>query len=185
MIIRNIASLSAMALLLAGCGTLAAPRYSSSADTIVALRDEVTQGLTVGAFTSSEAAQKKQVCRGVGYVVPPDSKPYAEYIRDALIAELKMAEKYNQAGPITLTGHLDKVDMNSSAGRWAFSLTVQSSTGETVEVSETYQFETSFGGDVACNQTAQALMPAVQDLILKLVKSPGFQKMVRSSATTS
>jgi hypothetical protein len=33
-------------------------------------------------------------------------------------------------------------------------------------------------GETACNQTAQALMPAVQDLIKKLVSNPEFKAIV-------
>jgi hypothetical protein len=37
----------------------------------------------------------------------------------------------------------------------------------------------SYFGETACNQTAQALMPAVQDLIGKLVHAPEFASLLQ------
>jgi hypothetical protein len=34
-------------------------------------------------------------------------------------------------------------------------------------------------GETACNQTAQALMPAVQNLVGKVVRDPAFVELVR------
>lgn len=42
-----------------------------------------------------------------------------------------------------------------------------------------YPFESGFDGITACNQTAQALAPAVQDLIKKTVTDTQFAALVR------
>ena len=48
-----------------------------------------------------------------------------------------------------------------------------------MSVSEDYEYKTSFYGETACNQTAQALMPAVQNLVGKVVRSQEFDSLVR------
>ena len=45
-------------------------------------------------------------------------------------------------------------------------------------VSEDYEYTSSFYGETACNQTAQAFMPAVQNLVGKVVRSPEFMDLV-------
>ncbi|MBE4746670.1 hypothetical protein G4177_00605 [Corallococcus sp. ZKHCc1 1396] len=43
-------------------------------------------------------------------------------------------------------------------------------------------FSSSVVGDNACNLTAQAFMPAVQDFLKKLISSPRFEKDFAASA---
>ncbi|CAM5786380.1 hypothetical protein CCAE64S_01752 [Castellaniella caeni] len=57
-------------------------------------------------------------------------------------------------------------------------LTLKSSNGRSMSLTESYPYTTSFYGETACNQTAQALMPAVQDLVGKAVRSPEFKTLV-------
>jgi len=56
---------------------------------------------------------------------------------------------------------------------------ISSSNGKSVAVSNHYAFSGNFVGEVACNQTAQALMPAVQDLISKIVRHSEFSGLLR------
>ena len=44
---------------------------------------------------------------------------------------------------------------------------------------ERYEFESGFVADMACKQTAEAYMPAVQNLIGKIVRSPGFKGLLQ------
>ena len=53
-----------------------------------------------------------------------------------------------------------------------------STNGKSMLVSESYPFTTSFVGETACNQTAQAFMPAVQNLVGKVVRSSEFITLV-------
>jgi hypothetical protein len=41
-----------------------------------------------------------------------------------------------------------------------------------------YEFNSGFIADTACKQTAEAYLPAVQNLIGKLVKAPEFESLV-------
>jgi len=122
------------------------------------------------------------MCRGVGPVKTPDGDTFSHFIKEALIDELQIAEQYSTDADVTLTGNLDSIDFSSSSGIWNLTLTVKSTTGISVTVSESYSYKTSFYGETACNQTAQALMPAVQNLIANLVNHPHFDALVGAKA---
>lgn len=64
---------------------------------------------------------------------------------------------------------------------WYLLLTISDTAGHSFAVSEDYDYQSSFVGETACNQTAQALMPAVQDLIKKIVSNPEFKGIVAGS----
>ncbi len=118
------------------------------------------------------------MCRGVGPIKTPDGEPFADFVRKAFLDELKIANAYSAKAPISLTGNLDAIDFSSSSGSWNLALTVKSSNGKSLSISENYPFTTSFYGETACNQTAQALMPAVQNLVGKIVRSTEFIALV-------
>jgi hypothetical protein len=164
---------------LTGCSTFATSRYSSSVDNVMSLREHKGQKVKVGNFTSFEPGLSVITCRGVGPVKSPDGEPYSEYIRKALTDELKMAEVYSVDSPVTLTGQLNSMNFSSTSGNWEMSLTVNSSNGTSVTVNENYKYTTSYVGETACQQTAQAFMPAVQDLIGKLVRGPEFKTLIK------
>jgi len=163
-----------LAALLSGCSTYAASRYSISADNVVALRTLTGKAVNLGAFTSSEPGKREIMCRGVGPIKTPDGEPFSEFIRKALLDELRIANAFSPNAPVTLTGNLDQIDYSSTTGSWALALTVKSSNGKSMAVAENYSYTTSWYGETACNQTAQALMPAVQNLVGKVVRSPDF-----------
>ena len=114
------------------------------------------------------------MCSGVGPIKTPDGEPFSEFIRKALIDELKMANAFSTTAPVTLTGNLDQIDFSSHTGNWNLAMTIKSSNGRFLAVTEEYSYTTSWYGETACNQTAQALMPAVQNLVGRIVRSPDF-----------
>jgi hypothetical protein len=170
--------LSAIVVLASGCSTYSATRYSISTDNVVALRSLNGKTVNVGAFSASTPGQTEIMCRGVGPIKTPDGEPFAEYVRKAMLDELKIANTYSSAAPVTITGNLDAIDFSSSSGNWNLALTVRSSNGKSMSVSESYGYTSSFYGETACNQTAQAFMPAVQNLVGKVVRSPEFVALV-------
>ncbi|MBZ9559975.1 MULTISPECIES: hypothetical protein [unclassified Modicisalibacter] len=167
----------AMALVVSGCSTYSANRYSPSTDNVVALRSMNDTPINVGNFTAATPGQSEIMCRAVGPIKTPDGKPFAEFIKKAFVDELRMAEVYSDEAPVTLKGHLDDINFSSASGTWSLALTVNSSNGKSMSVMETYDYSTSFYGETACNQTAQALMPAVQNLVGKVVRSPEFEQL--------
>jgi hypothetical protein len=48
-----------------------------------------------------------------------------------------------------------------------------------MSVNEHYEFDSGYTAETACRQTSEAFMPAVQDLIGKIVKSPEFRTLVQ------
>lgn len=171
-------TLAAVAILASGCSTYSATRYSISTDNVVALRSLNGKTLNVGAFSSTTPGQKEIMCRGVGPIKTPDGEPFAEFVRKAFLDELKIANAYSPSAPVTITGNLDAIDFSSNSGNWNLALTVKTSNGKSMSVSESYAYTSSFYGETACNQTAQAFMPAVQNLVGKVVRSSEFIALV-------
>jgi len=163
--------------LLSGCSTYSVNRYAISADNVTELRKLGDTMVNVGEFTSS-SPKSEITCRGVGPIKTPDGDTFAHFIKEALIDELEIAEQYSSAANVILTGNLDSIDFSSNSGIWNLTLTVKSTTGISLTVSENYSYTTSFYGETACNQTAQALMPAVQNLISNLLNHPHFDALV-------
>lgn len=171
--------------LAAGCANLAAPRYSISADTVSILRTYRGRTVAVGNFTAAEPGRTSIGCRGIGPVHTPDGETFEAYIRKALIDELTIAEIYSERAPLVLTGRLDEADFSSGAGSlgfgessWTLMLTIGSSNGRTLQVTEIYRFPSSYMADAACNRVAQAFTPAVQNLIQKIVRTRDFAAMI-------
>lgn len=161
-----------------GCSTYSVIRYSPSTDNVVALRILNGKTVNVGPFTAKTPGQTEIMCRAVGPIKTPDGEPFSEYVRKALLDDLRIANVYSVSAPVTLTGNLDAIDLSSTNGEWKLSLSVKSSNGKSTSVSETYKYKTSFYGETACNQSAQALMPAVQNLVGKVVRSPEFKDLL-------
>lgn len=174
----RIALLLIAAAILSGCSTYATNRYSISADNVTVLKKLNGTKLSVGKFSASKPGQVEIMCRGVGPITTPDGQTFENFIRKALVDELKIADSYASAAPVSLTGNLDAIDFSSSSGTWNLKLTVNSSNGNSLTVIENYPYKTSWYGETACNQTAQALMPAVQNLIGKVVSHNEFGKMI-------
>lgn len=164
--------------ILSGCSTYSATRYASSVDNVVALRMLNGKVVNVGAFTATKPGESEIMCRGVGPIKTPDGEPFSDYVRKALVDELKLSNAYSSTAPIVLTGNLDAIDFSSASGQWNLTLTVKSSNGRSLSATEQYAFTTSYYGETACNQTAQALMPAVQNIVGKIVRSTEFSSLV-------
>lgn len=49
-----------------------------------------------------------------------------------------------------------------------------------MKVTQHYEFNSGYGADTACKQTAEAYLPAVQDLIGQIVRAPEFKGLVAS-----
>jgi len=112
-------------------------------------------------------------------VSTPDGEYFEDFIRKAFLDELRFAEKFSTEADITITGHLEKIDFNSFSGTWYIIMTISSSNGKSFQVSEEYGYETSFlFGEIACYLTAEALMPAVQNLITKIINHNMFADLL-------
>lgn len=149
---------------------------------MLALKGLNATGVYVGNFT--EPAKDDVKCRGIGTMRLQDGATHAQYIRNALADELKVAGAYaNHPARVTITGALVEIDsssgLGSNNGRWSMTLRLQSSNGASLTTSSDYNFRAGFAATAACNNVAQAFVPAVQDIIGKAVASPDFAALIR------
>lgn len=183
---RNTLRLLILVSLLGGCSTYAADRYSVSMDTHVALERAIAsqqgQKVAVDEFGATNPGRTQIDCRAVGPIKTPDNETFEAFVRKALVDQLQLADLYSPDAQRRIGGSLDEINFSSVDGRWFLALTVTGNPGRRFTVREEYDYDTSFYGETACNQTAQALMPAVQNLILKVVSHPEFRRMVNGPA---
>jgi len=175
---RRLGILFVAILLLAGCETFPAHKYSLSVNNINAIKDTMGTGharsLAVRDFTAASPGEYEIHCGINGLITMPRRTPVEKYIREALIDELKEADVYSldqiEATGV-ITGHLKKLKIHPTGGGWLIDLTITFKSGEAFTVSESYPLN-----GAQCDQTAAALAPAVQDLIHQIIAHPAFQK---------
>ncbi len=179
---KKILALFFIGLTVSGCTTFNAQLYGVSPDTNYALKSlKADESVMVGEFSSSR--QNDTTCRAVGPINLPNNMSFQGYIKKAFEDELKIAGLYSNTKPkVTLTGRVNKIDMSSSKnimrGYWDIDLTIFSSNGQSISASEYYEFDSGFDGITACKNTADGVMPTVQNLIGKIVKSPNFKNLI-------
>lgn len=172
------------ALSLSACQSFSPQRYTAVPDNTSVLRTlsagkvKVTPFLLMATFDAA--------CRGGANIDPPINMTYQGYLQTALADELKVAGLYDEENPnVVLSGSIDKLAFSSvkslTNGEWSIGLNLTSSNGRSVYVSEIYQFESALEGGSACRRTAEAFLPAVQQLIAKLVRSEEFRAMINTS----
>jgi hypothetical protein len=113
-----------------------------------------------------------------------DNLTHTQYIQKAFEDELKIAGAYAaETARVTLGGKVNKLEFSSTkgltGGYWQIDLTLDSSNGKTLAASEHYEFDSGFVANEACRNTAEAYSRAVQNLVGKAVKSPGFADLLR------
>ncbi len=155
-------------------------RYSMSVDNNQALKK--LEGSQVY-LASLEAPKTFDAgCRLMGPIQASDGMTIPQFIVKAFNDELKFANLYSEKG-VTLSGVLNNIDFSSTSGLtsgwWNIGMTLNSSNGKSLTVDNRYEFKSGFDAITACNQTAQALGPAVQDLIKKAVTNPEFPDLIK------
>lgn len=167
--------------MLAGCQGFVVPVYSIYGDTNYAIKSSgIKEKIGIGSFVSSTSIDMG--CRGIAEIILPKNQTPNEYIQKSIESELKVASLYDgDSGRIILTGVVNKlilstVNKSLSDGSWDISLTIKSSNGGLLTVEESYKFETSQG--TRCKESADAFLPAVQNLIAKIFTSPKFSDLV-------
>ena len=158
-----------------------APQYGVSAVNVETLRSLNTTGqkFTVNKFTSTEPGKNSIGCRAAGPITTPNKEPFEDYITSAFISELQLAGLYEEGSNVTIDGKLEKIDFESMGGSWSLTTTV--TIGDTtITTSANHPFKSAFSADKGCQKTAQALSPAVQTLISKIVSDPKFQAALKA-----
>lgn len=114
-----------------------------------------------------------------------DGLTHTQYIQRAFEDELKVAGAFapSSAPRVTLGGRLKRLEFSTTravtGGYWQIDLALESSNGKKLDVAEYYEFNSGFAANEACRNTAEAYSRAVQNLVGKAVRSPGFAELVR------
>jgi hypothetical protein len=176
---KRLWALAALSLLV-GCSTMTPARYSVSVDNNLALKQFAGKSFWIASIDSPASFDAN--CRVMGPIQASDGMSIPQFVHKAFNDELKLAGLYSEKG-MTLSGALTKVEFSSTAGVtggwWDLALTLKSTNGKVMAVQNRYEFKSGFDAITACNQTAQALGPAVQDLIKKAVTDPRFGGLIQ------
>lgn len=166
---------------LCGCAHVA-DRYSVSADSVALIRGLAPRSINVGRFSTGEGVPLNAApCAGVT-IAPSDEGTFSEYIRAALIAELKMAGAYSDRSAQTITATLDALSVDASAfsatGEWSIRMTLIG-VGKPFTVSENYRFKSQNISSTTCDIASRRFAPAIQNLVEKIVSTPEFAGLAK------
>jgi len=173
-------------LALGACQSYTAQTYSISPDTVRSVKNlKLNESIGVGDVSASTAIDLN--CRAMGPIVLPNRLSLTSYVKKAMEDELKIGDAYAYQNPkITLTAQISKFDMSSSKGLikgyYDIALKVNSTNGNSLQVTEYYEFESGYDGNTACKNTSDAIMPAVQNLVGKIYRSPQFESLVKPTS---
>lgn len=159
-------------ILLSGCAAYVTGRYSISADNVMTMRSWNGVKLNIGNFSDATNTSKMS-CNYKGDINTMDGESYVQFIRNALVSELKFSGVYSATAPVTITGRLDQIDNSTAFSTdWTLVMTLSSSNGKSVTITENYHYNGSVFGTAAstCGSLAAAFVPAVQDLIGKIIQ---------------
>jgi len=180
-LMKKLALITAM-IGLSACSTMQPPRYAVSVDNIQALK---SMNEIQGEFVNlTQASQFSSNCRLMGPIEPADGLSIPQFITKAFNDELKMSDRYSEDGA-DITGEITNIEFSSVSGLtngyWNIALKLNSSNGTSLNVSNKYSFKSGFDAITACNATADALSPAVQDLIKATINHRDFAKLFEKS----
>jgi hypothetical protein len=152
--------------------------YGASVDNVENIKRQNLPPVALGTFSATKPGVSVITCRGAGPVTTPGKIPYESYIEGALRDEFRLAGIYDPNSRLVLGGNLELVDFSSNIGvaRWMLTLKLSSGDASYTTLTE-HPFSTNYFGDKACQQVAQAFVPAVQQLIRDVVASPRFKSL--------
>lgn len=157
-------------------------QYSAFEENTQLLKKLGVGKINVGPFTKT--AEFDNSCRVVsGVVEKPDSTGFEGYIQTALIAELKRADMFDDKTPkITLTGDVESLSLstwrNIELSSWDIRVRLNSSNGQSVAITQHYDFNAGHSFLPDCQQIADHYMYAVQKTLGKLIDAPEFESLV-------
>ena len=113
--------------------------------------------------------------------VGTEGETFAKYIENALVTELEIGNMLNPKSNIKITGHLENIYGSTVLGNayWEFTLKVSSSNGKSFDVTTRYDYESSFTAYSACSEMQRSYMPAVQQLVNKIITDPKFKELLK------
>lgn len=180
--VLTICAILALGVAVSGCETMQPASYSNFGDNTFALKK--FSGAKIRVTQMTDASKFDSGCRMVGPITTAGKRPIAIFIQDALNDELKFGGLYSDdTTAVQLTATLNTAEFSSMtnlmSGYWSFSLQLTNpANGKSLTVSSKYDFDSGFDAPTACGNTSNALTPAVQRLINKIVSDPEFPALI-------
>jgi hypothetical protein len=131
-----------------------------------------SENVAVQEFTAERPDQSSVICRGVGPVTTPNGEPFREYIRQALIGDLKRLRLYDPGASKRIGAHLKSIDADSMTAKWVITMEVTITDHPPFEITASHVFPFIFAGDSACHDMAERFPIVVQKLIEELTGRP-------------
>lgn len=180
--VMTLSLIVAATVLMSGCANKV-PTYSNSPQNMRAVKTVAASStpVNIGKFTATNEGESKVMCRLATPVGTPDGMTFAKYIEDALSTELEMGNMIDPKSKITITGNLDSLYGSTVLGNayWEFKIKVVSSNGKSFDVTSRYDYESSFSAYSACSEMQRSYLPAVQELVNKIVTHPQFSELLK------
>lgn len=177
---KKILLVGLVAIALSACSTMQPPRYAISVDNIQKLKSY--SGAKAEIYSLNQSAKYDANCRLMGPIEPADGLSISQFITKAFNDEFKMAGVHSSDN-VKISGDITQIEFSSmsglTSGYWNIGLNLTSSNGNKMSVTSKYDFKSGFDAITACNATADALSPAVQDLIKATVNHPDFVKLIK------
>ena len=175
-------AVAVLALSLAACETMTPATYANYADNSVALRTYMNAKVVVASV--EDESRFDPGCRLVGPIEASGKRTVPQFVIDSFNEELKFANMYSadqDAAKLKLT--LVEASFSSlsglTSGWWDFTIRLDNAANNrSLTANAKYEFQSGFNAAVACQNTAQALTPAVQRLIHQAVSDPGFRGLI-------
>lgn len=178
----TLSAVVAAAIMMSGCANKV-PTYSNSPQNMRAVKTVAASAsaVNIGTFTATNEGESKVMCRLATPVGTPDGMTFAKYIEDALSTELEMGNMIDPKSKITVTGNLDSIYGSTVLGNayWEFKMKVASSNGKSFDVVSRYDYESSFTAYSACSEMQRSYLPAVQELVNKIITHPQFSELLK------
>jgi hypothetical protein len=171
--------LAAMAL--TGCAATAPP-YQATNDNVRALQTLPGGKVSLGEFTAKSPDLNHLSIRAGSYSSPFNDS-YAEYLKQALRAELESGGKLDPKSPVTITGELQTNSIEPSAGTGSahISARIVVKRGSDVIFDKVVhgdsEWESSFMGAIAIPLARQQYGETLKKLIANLLADPDFAKV--------
>lgn len=166
--------------LFTGCG-IKTSEYNVSADNVQTLRDYKELKLDVSNFTATNSGESSVMCRLAETISTPKGEPFSEYIKEALISELKMAGVYSKNSELKISGNLNKIYGSTMLGNayWEINVTVSSTNGKSITVNTKRDYPSSYLASTACNNMGTSFEPTVNQLVSDILNHKDFPELIK------
>ena len=167
-------------LVLSSCTNYQAESFSSNSIDIYKTKSNLRTAISVAEFSATEPGQNSIFCRGLKHsVYLPNKVTFSKYIEDALKETLIDADLYDKNSIYKLTGKIELVDFNTTAGRWHLKGIFSLNNSVPVEIDGKYEFASAWDNNVACQNTAAALSNAVSRFVGDILSNEKIKSAIK------